>query len=87
MLTLGAPESDKVTCRDQRDDLEQVDSCGHLFISILPLLEGIKNLNNLHTKLAIRKIGQGSLTPVKYCVQSWVQVQIFSSVQSCSYCT
>ena len=42
--------------------------------------EGVSNLDNLHTNLAVSNIGQGSLTPLKYRVQSWVQ--IFIAVQS-----
>ena len=41
--------------------------------------EGVSNLGNLHTNLAGCNIGQGSLTPLKYRIQSWVQ--IFIAVQ------
>ena len=38
------------------------------------ILEGFPNVENLHTNLVVSNIGQGSLTPLKYCVQSLVQI-------------
>ena len=48
----------------------------------LKVLEGIRNRKNLcrPTNLAVCNIGRCSLTPLKYCVEKWVET--FNASQS-----